>query len=65
MANVVKTGWFSRRITVLMVTGKSVTGTLDEVTDNYIVLTRDGSEVQVMCHAIVAIRLAEDRGEGE
>ncbi len=65
MADVVKTGWFARRITVLMVNGKSLTGTLDEVTDNYIVLARNGSQVQIMCHAIVAIRLAEEKSGDE
>jgi len=48
---------------VLMVNGKSVTGELSEVTDNYIVLTRGGVETQIMGHAIVAVRLAGDQEE--
>jgi sRNA-binding regulator protein Hfq len=60
MADLIKTGWFGRRINVLMVNGKSATGELSEVTDNYIVITRGGNETQIMGHAIVAIRLASE-----
>ena len=64
MAQVIKTEWFGRQISVLMVNGKSVTGELSEVTDSYIVLTRGSSETQVMVHAIIAVRaVAEKEGE--
>lgn len=58
MAGLVKTGWFGKQITVLMVNGKSISGELSEVDDDYIVVTRNGSETQIMGHAIVAIRLS-------
>ena len=58
MANVVKSSWFGRQVSVLLVSGKSVVGELSEVSDNYIVLTTKTGELQVMVHAIVAIRPA-------
>ena len=61
MAQVVKTEWFGRQISVLMVNGKSVTGELSEVTDSYIVLTRGSSETQVMVHAIIAVRAVAEK----
>jgi len=65
MAQVIKIEWFGRQISVLMVNGKSVTGELSEVTDNYIVLTRGSSETQIMVHAIIAVRVvSEKEGEG-
>ncbi len=64
MARMVKTEWFGKQITVMMVNDKSLSGTLSEVTDNYIVIERDGTETQIMCHAIVAVRLAAEK-EGE
>jgi sRNA-binding regulator protein Hfq len=64
MADVVKSGWFGREVSVLMVNGKSITGELSEVCDNFLVLTRGGAEHQIMVHAIVAIRLAGER-DGE
>jgi len=63
MAGLVKVGWFGKQVSVLMVNGKSVTGELSEVSDNYIVLTRGGVETQIMGHAIVAVRLAGDQEE--
>ena len=55
MAAIVKTAWFGRQLNVMLVTGKSVSGELTEVTDAYIVLDRDGTEVQIMAHAIAMI----------
>ncbi len=55
MAAIVKTVWFGRQLNVLLLTGKSVSGELTEVTDTYIVLDRGGTEVQVMAHAIAMI----------
>ena len=64
MADVVKTGWFGRKVTVLMVNGKSLSGELSEVTDKYIVVeTKSGKPTQVMVHAIVAIRPVEQKEE--
>ncbi len=60
MAGLVKIGWFGRQISVLMVNGKSITGELTEVSEHYIVVTRGGSETQIMARAIVAIRLADE-----
>ncbi len=60
MAGLVKIGWFGRQINVLMVNGKAVTGELTETSEHYIVVTRGGSETQIMAHAIVAIRLAKE-----
>ena len=56
MASVVKATWFGRQVNVLLVSGKSVVGELAEVTDNYIVLDTKSGELQVMVHAIIAIR---------
>jgi sRNA-binding regulator protein Hfq len=63
MAGLVKIGWFGRQISVLMVNGKSITGELTEVSEHYVVLTRAGSDTQIMAHAIVAIRLAGEKEE--
>ncbi len=63
MANVIKPAWFARQIHILLVSGKSVTGELNEVTDNYVVLNTKDGEVQVMVHAIVAVRLADAAAE--
>ena len=66
MADVVKTGWFGRKITVLTVNEKSTTGELTHVSDNYIILQGEaGVETQVMVGAIIAVRLAEDEKEGQ
>jgi sRNA-binding regulator protein Hfq len=61
MASSVKTGWFGRAVSVLMVNGKSAVGELTEVSEQFIVLTRNGIDTQIMVHAIVAIRLAGDK----
>jgi sRNA-binding regulator protein Hfq len=63
MAGLIKTGWFGRQVSVLMVNGKSISGELSEVGEQYIVVTRAGSDTQVMAHAIVAIRLAGEKEE--
>lgn len=55
MANVVKTSWFGNPISVLMSNGKTITGELTETTDNYIVVSRNDAEVQIMVHAIVMV----------
>jgi len=60
MAGLVKMGWFGRQISVLMVNGKSITGELTETSEQYIVVARGGAETQIMAHAIVAIRLADE-----
>jgi len=66
MADVVKTGWFGRKITVLMVNGKSITGELTQVSDNYIVVQNGaGVETQIMVRAIIAVRLAEEEKRGQ
>lgn len=57
---VVKSSWFGRQITVVLVTDKSVSGELTEVSEHYIVLTNDSGETQVMVHGIIAIRLSEE-----
>ncbi len=59
MANVVKPAWFGREINVLLVSGKSVVGELTDVADHYVVLNTKTGELQVMVHAIVAIRPAD------
>ncbi|MBS3764035.1 MAG: hypothetical protein ACLFWL_04600 [Candidatus Brocadiia bacterium] len=59
MADVVKSDWFGRDVTVLLENGKSMTGELSETSSNYIVLTtQSGDEVQIMVHAIVLIKSA-------
>ena len=57
MAHSLKSSWFGREVAVLLVNGKTLTGTVAEATDIYIVL-QDGSgaDTQVMVHAIVAIK---------
>ncbi len=64
MAQIVKSEWFGRQVSVLMVNGKTITGELSEVTERYIVLARGSSETQIMVHAIIAVRLAAEK-EGE
>jgi len=59
MASIVKSSWFGRQVTVLLVTEKSVSGELSEVSEHYIVLTTKSGEMQIMANAIIAIRLAE------
>jgi len=61
MAGLVKIGWFGKQISVLMVNGKSITGELTEVGEQYIVITRNGSDTQIMASAIVAIRAAGEK----
>ena len=63
-SGVMKQGWFGRQINVLMTNGKSAVGELTEVADKYIVITTNEVETQIMAHAIVAIRLA-DQGESQ
>ena len=63
MAGLVKIGWFGKQISVLMINGKSITGELSEVGEQYIVITRNGSDTQIMAHAIVAIRPAGEKEE--
>ena len=63
MAGLVKIGWFGKQVSVLMVNGKSITGELSEVAEHYVVITRNGSDTQVMGPAIVAIRLASEKEE--
>lgn len=63
MANVIKTEWFGKQISVVMVNGKTVSGELSEVSDNYIVLTRDKGEVQIMVGAMVMVAPAAEKAE--
>ena len=63
MASIVKSSWFGKQVSVLLVSGKSVAGELSEVSDHYIVLTTKAGEMQIMAHAIVAIRPAEQAQE--
>jgi sRNA-binding regulator protein Hfq len=65
MASTVKTEWFGRRVSVLTVNDKTIKGVLNEVTDQYLVLTRNDSETLIMCHAVVAIRPAPTAGDEE
>lgn len=65
MAQVIKTEWFGKQLSILMANGKTVTGELSEVTENYIVLTRGTTETQIMVHAIIAVRLAADKEPAE
>jgi ferredoxin-fold anticodon binding domain-containing protein len=58
VAKKVKTAWFGKHVSVLLVNDKSVGGVLTEVTDDYIVLEQKGTETQVMLHAVVALQLA-------
>ncbi|MFP4176022.1 MAG: hypothetical protein ACOCTQ_01960 [Planctomycetota bacterium] len=55
-AEVVKSEWFGRELSVLLTNGKTVSGELTEVSPNFIVLDRDKGEVQVMKHAIILIQ---------
>jgi sRNA-binding regulator protein Hfq len=57
--SIVKSSWFGRQVSVLLISGKSLTGELTEVSDHYIVLTTKTDETQIMAHAIIAIRPAE------
>ena len=64
MASIVKSSWFGKQVTVMLVSEKSVSGELSEVSDHYIVLTTKNGETQIMASAIIAIRLAEQAQEG-
>lgn len=55
-AEVVKSEWFGRELSVLLTNGKTVSGELTEVSPNFIVLDRDKGEVQVIKHAIILIQ---------
>lgn len=55
-ADVVKSEWFGREISVLLTNGKRVSGELTAVSPNYIVLDREKGEVQVMKHAVILIQ---------
>ncbi len=59
MANVVKSGWFGRNVSVLLINGKTISGEVTEVTEHYVVLTRGKVEVQVMGSAIVVASAVE------
>ena len=59
MANVVKSGWFGRQVSILLVNGKTISGEVSEVTEHYVVLTRGKSEVQIMGSAIVLATVSE------
>jgi sRNA-binding regulator protein Hfq len=56
MAEVVKSEWFGREISVLLTNGKRVSGELTQVSPNFIVLDREGGEVQVMKNAVILIQ---------
>ena len=58
MPGAVRSSWFGRELSVLLVSGKWVSGELTEVTDHYIVLSSDGGDTQIMVHAMVVVRLA-------
>ena len=65
MAKVIKEGWFGRSIAVLLSTGKTVQGELTETAENFIVIhTREDVDMQIMTHAMIAVRLAENGGGG-
>jgi len=60
MADVVKSGWFGRKVHVVLTNGKSLNGELSEVSENYIVIEPEGKQpTQIMVHAIVALRPVE------
>ena len=65
MTGIIRTEWFGRQISVLLTTGKTLTGELSEVTDTYLVLDRESGQVQIMGHAVVAVRLAIDKEAGQ
>ena len=62
MAQSIRASWFGRDVIVLMSNGKSIAGSISEATDTYIVLEdAGGNETQVMVHAIIAIKLAQNQ----
>jgi len=63
MANVVKSAWFGRQVTVMLVTEKAVTGELIEVSEHYVVLNTKVGEKQIMVHAIIAVWPADQSSE--
>jgi len=62
-ARVVKPAWFGRQVTVLLLSDKSVTGELTEVSEHYIVLNTKSGERQIMVHAIAAVWPAGEQNE--
>mgnify|MGYP006309187193 CR=1 FL=1 len=64
MAQSIRATWFGRNVVVWLSTGKSVSGTISEATDTYLILEdQNGVETQVMVHAILAIKLADQQSE--
>jgi sRNA-binding regulator protein Hfq len=59
MAKIIKTGWFGQQLRILLITGDRVKGELIEVADEFLVIDRNGTDMQIMAHAIVAISSAE------
>lgn len=58
MASSLRASWFGRQVIALMVNDKSISGTVTEATDRYLVLQdAAGVETLVMVHAIMAIKL--------
>jgi sRNA-binding regulator protein Hfq len=65
MANVVRSSWFGRQVSILLVNGKTVSGEVSEVTEHYVVLTRPKGDVQIMGSAIVIATAAEKNANDE
>ncbi len=61
--DIIKPGWFGRNVSVLLTTGKQISGELSEVGQSYLIINTNGSDVQVMVHAIALVRLAEEDAE--
>ena len=59
MATVLRSDWFGRQVSVLLVNGKTISGEVSEVTEHYVVLTRGKSDVQIMGSAIVLATASE------
>jgi sRNA-binding regulator protein Hfq len=60
MAKIIKTGWFGQQLRILLTTGDRVKGELVEVADEFLVIDRNGTEMQIMAHAIVAVSRVEN-----
>ena len=63
MASPVRSSWFGREISVLLTNGKWLSGELTEVSDMHILLNTKNGETQIMAHAMMVVRLAEESQE--
>lgn len=53
---VLKAEWFGRKISILLVNDKTVSGEVTEVSSSYIILDTGSGQMQIMKNSIILIR---------